>query len=490
MGFANRRLAVRMIAPMQVEFHGSDPRWFEEVLAVARLLRRAGGRTHLVGGCVRDALLERPISDFDLEVFELAPSAVREALERKYQLDLVGMSFGVLKLRGLPIDIALPRRESKRGLGHRGFEVSSVPDLSERDAAARRDFTINAIAFDPLEGRWIDPFEGIRDLHARRLRHTSDHFVEDPLRVLRGAQFVARLDLQADPETVALCRTMGLEGLAVDRIEGEWRKLLLSARPGRGLLFIEEVDWLRFFPELSALRGCRQDPEWHPEGDVLDHTAAVLDAFAGLRLVDRGIAGDSDGEDWVVGLGCLCHDLGKPATTSFTQGRWRSPGHEAAGAEPTASLLGRLSRVSGLVDSVVPLVEHHLKPRQLYQAKAGDAAIRRLARKVRIDRLVRVAQADFMGRPPRPAEADPACDWLLERARALELEDAAPRPLVMGRHLLERGLAPGPHFRAILDSCFERQLDGEFDDLAGAASVLDEVLEQTACGEGAKDECR
>ena len=460
-----------MIGTMDREFHTTATETFNEVVGIASRLRVAGGRAHLVGGCVRDALTGKATNDFDLEVFGLAPDTVRRVLEENYALDLVGMAFGVLKLRGHSIDVALPRRESKRGVGHRGFEIASIPDLSEKEAAARRDFTINAIAYDPLEERWIDPFGGIEDLKARRLRHTTDHFREDPLRVLRGAQFVARFELTADQRTIDMCRSMDIEDLPTDRIDGEWRKLLLQGvRPGLGLDFLKATQWLRYFPEIEALIGCEQDPEWHPEGDVFQHTMEVLDAYADQRIGERW-------EDLVVGFGCLCHDIGKPRTTVFVDGRWRSPGHEPEGATPTRDLLARISRESRLADAVVPLVEHHLKPRQLFDAKASDAAVRRLARKVRIDRLVRVAQADWDGRPPKPRSLDPACGWLLEQAARLELEAAAPKPLIQGRHLLDEGLSPNPRFGQILELCFERQLDGAFDSVEAGRVVLREILD-------------
>lgn len=454
-----------------IEFTTADPKAFARALEVARLVRQSGGRAHFVGGCVRDALLGRPLSDFDIEVFGLEADELRRTLETSFELDLVGAAFGVLKLRGAPIDVALPRRESKRGRGHRGFEVESDPRLSEREAAARRDFTVNAIAWDPLAERLIDPFGGRDDLEQGVLRHTSARFVDDPLRVLRAAQFVARFEWRVAPETIELCGQIEPEGLAVERVEGEWRKMLLRGnRPGLALHFLADCDWIRYFPELDALRGCLQDPEWHPEGDVFVHTAHVLDAFAAERI-------DDEEEDWIVGLGCLCHDLGKPSTTEFVEGRWRSPGHEPAGAQPTRDLLARLSRRVDLVALVVPLVEHHLKPRQLHQAGAGDPAVRRLARKVRIDRLVRVARADARGRPPLVEDEDPAGEWLLKQARRLEVSASAPRPWIQGRHLIELGLEPGPAFGPRLEEWFERQLEGEFRDREHALEVLARELD-------------
>jgi len=443
--------------PHRIEVEVLDPRLSAALREVAGRVRGAGGRALLVGGCVRDAVLGRAAEDLDFEVYGLAPDRLAALLEERFPLDLVGRDFGVLKLRGLPVDVSLPRRESKRGLGHRGFEIESDPFLPPREAAARRDFTINALAADPLTGELLDFFGGLADLAERVLRHVSDRFSEDPLRVLRGMQLAARFELEVAPETVALCRRIGPEGLARERVFGEWRKLLVrGVQPSRGLAFLRDCGWLRHFPELDALSGCEQDPEWHPEGDVFVHTLHCLDAFAAERLGDEA-------EDLVVGLAVLCHDLGKPATTRREGGRVTSKRHEPVGEALTRRFLARLTAEAALVEAVVPLVGAHLRPGALYEARAGDAAVRRLARRVgRIDRLVRVARADWRGRPPLAAERFPAGEWLLARARALELEAAAPRPLVLGRHLIELGLAPGPDFGPVLAACFEAQLDGAF----------------------------
>ncbi|MCP3964515.1 MAG: HD domain-containing protein [bacterium] len=423
----------------------------------------AGGRALLVGGTVRDALLDLPAEDLDIEAYGLEPESLRAVLGEHFELDLVGQSFGVLKIRRLDVDVSIPRRESKRGLGHKGFEVHSDPGLTVAEAAERRDFTINAIAFDPLSGEVLDPFDGRRDLEARLLKHVSAKFAEDPLRVLRGMHFVARFGLRADPDTVELCRRIAPEGLARERVFDEWKKLILLGREiSRGLDFLRATGWVAHTPELEALIDCPQDPEWHPEGDVWIHTSHVMDAFARERVGE-------DWEDLVVGFGCLCHDLGKPATTSHDEdGRIRSKSHEEAGEEPTRAFLRRMTSQSKLADEVVPLVREHLKPTALLNAGAGPSAIRRLARRVgRIDRLVRVARADHAGRPPKPFDGFPAGDWLLERARELEVAANKPQPIVMGRHLIQLGLEPGRHFKELLEACLEAQLDGVFSDLGG-----------------------
>ncbi|HUP22671.1 MAG TPA: HD domain-containing protein [Thermoanaerobaculia bacterium] len=463
---------------LSLRFEGQPDAW-RAVLAICGAVARRGGRAHLVGGCVRDALLGLSVHDFDLEVFGVAPDDLESLLRESYEVDLVGEAFGVLKLRGLPIDVALPRREAKVGRGHRAFHVLSDPQMSFSNAAARRDFTINAIAWEPLRGELVDPFDGVADLRGRILRHTSPRFVEDPLRVLRGMQLASRFELMPAAETVALARTIDLEGLAVERIFEEWRKLLLlGPRPSLGLRFLRAGGWLRHFPELEDLVGCPQDPRWHPEGCVWRHTLHVLDAFAGARTGDAI-------DDLVVGLACLCHDLGKPPTTKWSEQRWRSLGHEAAGEEPSRRLMARLGVPQRHVDDVVRLVLEHLRPEQLFRAGAGDVAVRRLARRVqRIDRLVRLAVADARGRPPLPDTGEEAAIWLLERARSLEVEAAAPKPLVLGRHLIAAGLSPGPHFRALLDRCFEAQLDGAFQDTAGGVLFLGSLLrEGAAAGE-------
>ncbi len=417
---------------------------------------RAGGRAMMVGGAVRDQLLGLPLKDADVEVFGLPVERLRSMLRSRFELVEVGASFGVFKLRGLDVDVSLPRRESKQGSGHRGFKVEGDPFMDIREAALRRDFSINALYRDLASGELFDPLGGLADLEGRTLRHCGPRFVEDPLRVLRAMQFIARFGLRPAPETVSICSTMTMEELPPERVFEEWRKLLLKGRDiFAGLEFLRECGWLSYFPELERLVGCEQWPQWHPEGDAWRHTLHCLDAFVGLRSGD-------DAEDIIVGLAVLCHDLGKPSTT-FTDdtGRIRAFGHDAAGEAPTRSLLARMTREKRLVEDVVALVRTHMQPAALYKSGAGFEAVRRLATKVRIDRLVRLARADMRGTPPRLHDEAP-CDWLLEQAAILNLKDSAPKPIVQGRHLIQLGMKPGREFKALLDNLFEAQLRGEF----------------------------
>ena len=439
---------------------------------IARYVQEAGGRAFLVGGCVRDALLGLKAKDIDIEVFGLSPDQLERLLAIHFKLDCVGKAFGVLKIRNLPIDITLPRRESKSGTGHKGFTIQADPHLSFAEAAARRDFTLNAISWDPLNDELIDPYHGQHDLKEGCLRHTSEKFAEDPLRVLRAMQFAARFDFRVDPATLELCRQLEPEGLPPERLFEEWKKLLLKGRtPSKGLNFLRDCGWLRYYPELQALDGCPQDPEWHPEGDVWTHTLLCLNVFARERIQDEW-------EDLVVGFAVLCHDLGKPLTTFHApDGHIRSPGHAEKGVPLTRSFLRRLTRHKALLDAVPPLVHHHMRPLELYKSNAGDAAIRRLSQKVgRIDRLVRIDSADRQGRGPMQMGPSPQGRWLLQRAEALAVKDTAPQPLVQGRHLIELGQKPGPHFKSLLDQCYEAQLDGRFADLAGGLTFLKTLL--------------
>ena len=435
------------------------------VTEIARRVRDAGGRALLVGGCVRDGLLGGDPKDFDLEVYGLAPEKLKATLSQAFALDLVGASFGVLKVKGHDIDVALPRRETKLGLGHRAFEMEHDPNLSLEEASARRDFTINAIYQDPLTDEILDPWNGRADLTRHSLRHVSPHFAEDPLRILRGMQFIARFGLHPAQETIDLCRTMTPEGLAPERLMGEWSKLLTQGVwISKGLGFLRAVGWVKHYPELRRLIGCRQEPEWHPEGDVWNHTLDCLDRFARRR----DAAHDTREDALLVGLAVLCHDFGKPYCTRYdpVKRRIRSIGHDEAGVAPAKSFLRRLTNEERLLRDVPELVRLHMRPYAMWRAQSSDAAIRRLATKVcSIEALVRVAAADNTG--------DDACQWLLDQAHRLSVESAAPEPLVRGRDLLALGLKPSPLFGRLLKKAYEAQLDGKF---ATTEEGLDYIL--------------
>ncbi len=449
---------------------------------LAERLREAGGRAFVVGGAVRDGLLGLPLHDFDVEVHGLLPEKLREVLESLGRVDAVGQAFTVYKLSGfaeLPgaIDVSIPRRDSKRGPGHRGIAVTGDPQLSILEATRRRDFTVNALLLDPLTGELLDPHGGRGDLALRVLRAVDARsFSEDPLRALRAVQMAARFEMTVEPETARLSAAMPLRELPAERVFGEIEKLLLkSRRPALGFALLREWEMLpAVAPELVPLATTPQDPEWHPEGDVWTHTLLVIDEAAKL------IADLERPRALAVMLGALCHDLGKPATTKFEDGRVRSRGHEEAGVSPTASLLDRWN-VHTLLGydvraQVLGLVAQHLKPGQLFDARehVSDGAIRRLAGKCEPELLYRVARADCLG---RTGDWQPvAMEWFRERVRALDVAERPPEPLLRGRHVLELGVAPGPEVGRVVRTVYERQLDGAITSLDEAIAEARQLL--------------
>src|SRR3989454_319638 len=364
---------------------------------IAVAVRRTGGRALVVGGWVRDRLMghdstlrlgsgSTPSSvegskNIDLEVFGVAPDRLRESLESFDRVEAVGESFQVYKIGD--IDVSLPRRDSKSGRGHRGFVVVGDPDMSIAEAARRRDFTINAIAWDPLTEEYFDPFDGRGDLERRLLRVVDPKtFPDDSLRVLRAIQFAARFELALDETTRAVCR-----------------------------------------------------------------------------------------------------DIGKPPTTALIDGRIRSMDHEEQGVAPTLAFLDRLNvhSIDGydVRRQVVGLVAQHLKPGSWFKVRdeVGDGAFRRLAQKVDLELLARVAKSDCEGRKPGQFDCS-AMDWFLERARSLGVEHRPPAPILLGRHVLELGLEPGPRVGEILKAVYEQQLDGRIttlEEAIDAAKLLVEV---------------
>ena len=431
-----------------------------EALKVCEAVRDAGGRAMLVGGWVRDYLLGTESKDFDIEVYGLEPSRLRAVLETIASVNTVGEQFSVYKLAfksqdvgRFEIDVSIPRRESKSGRGHRGFVIEGDPQMTFEEAARRRDFTINAILYDPLTDETVDPFGGARDLGQRVLRVVAaDTFIDDSLRVLRAVQFVARFEMTVDPQTVELCRTIDLTDLPRERIWGEVEKLLTFAnQPSIGLACALELGVLdKLFPEIRALAGSQND-------QLFAHAKRSLDEAVKLT-------GDLSKEKRVtVMLAALCHELGKPVA-------------EIAGdvieatVEQARSVLDRLGlyTIAGydVRAQVTALVREQLKPIEFYQHldRTADGDFRRLAQRVEIDLLYRVSKACARA----AGLSTIAQDWFIEKARALRVEHGPPAPLLQGRHLIEAGIAPGPQMGEILRRIYDLQLDGQITTLEEA----------------------
>ena len=438
---------------------------------ISNVLQKQNAKAIIVGGAVRDHFLNLPIKDYDIEVYGLESlEDLEKVLAAFGSVSLVGKSFGVLKFiyQEQEYDFSFPRTETKVSSGHRGFEVKVDGALAYKNAAKRRDFSINAIGYDIKGDKFIDPFNGLQDMKLGQLRHIDDTtFIEDSLRVYRAVQFSARFGYTLAKETFVLCKEMvdkgALDELPKERVYEEWKKLLLkSSKPSKGFELMRELGILkRYFPELHALIDVPQSPKWHPEGDVWVHTMMCLDAMVSeLELLPYS----DEKFKLKMMFAILCHDLGKATHTTIEEdGRVRAIGHEKAGIAPTKSLLYRLIDEHSFIESLLSLVEHHLKPSQFYAGKSKAPAIRRLATKVDIQELVLVAKADFLGRTTQESLAGiyHAGIWLLKRAKELKVDEKPLTNFLQGRDLIALGLEPSAKFKEILDEVYEQIIEGK-----------------------------
>ncbi len=431
---------------------------YREAVQIAEDVRAAGGRALIVGGFVRDHFFNKISKDIDLEIYGLPLEKLRAVIKQQRKTKEVGKAFGVMKVvvgNGLDIDVAPPRRDSKIGEGHRGFSVEFDPNLSITEAMRRRDFTMNSMGADPLTGEVFDPFHGREDIDRKVLRVTDpEKFGEDPLRVMRAMQFVGRFELTLSPESLKACQENleNVKTLPLERLYEEWRKLLLqSERPSVGLEIGKEIGlFKRFYPELEVLSSLRQNPEWHPEGDVWTHTKMVVDAMA--RIIRREKLVEDQATRLM--LAALCHDLGKADTTIRKDGKYISYGHEKTGLEITRRFLEKLTNQSGFIKQILPLVAEHMWPIVLAKdkEKVSDGAIRRLATRTApasIQELVWVGEADQRGcgvALEKRKEKDFSAtgeflsgQWLLDRADQLGIKKEKPAALTRGQDWIDWG---------------------------------------------------
>jgi tRNA nucleotidyltransferase (CCA-adding enzyme) len=445
------------------------------VLRAIDAIRSVGGRPMLVGGCVRDPLIDPSLEskDIDIEVYGVSSvDLLSNALKSAGRVDEVGRSFGVLKVQveGQDIDVSLPRRDSKTGDGHRGFDTQHDAELSEKEATGRRDFTINSLMWNPETGEIIDCWGGMDDIQNGILRHTTDAFSEDPLRVLRGVQFASRFGFHLAPETAELCRSLAdtYGELPVERVWGEFKKIgSKGVHISAGLKALQESGWDRHFPRLTALYDTEQDPSHHPEGNVIVHTGLAADVAA--QLADKA---NLTGEDrFVVVMAALTHDFGKAEHTQHTEQpdgsiKITSHGHAEGGVEPAAEFLESIGTPKRIIDRITPMIQEHMC------TSSGDptpAAVRRLARRLApatLEEWELVVGADRGGRGS-DSYKNPATKWL-EVASSVGVEKRPVKGLLTGDHLIAAGMKPGPAFKTILADALVAQDNGEFNDEAGA----------------------
>jgi tRNA nucleotidyltransferase (CCA-adding enzyme) len=453
-----------------------------EIQNLLNELRQAGGRPLLVGGWVRDNLLGLTSHDVDIEVYGLEPDALKQALEKTGQVFAVGVSFGVLKVKVAPgntVDVSLPRRESMQG--PRGLLFTPDLNMTPQEAASRRDFTINAMAYDPAEGELLDFFGGQSDLKQGILRHVGPAFAEDPLRVLRGMQFAARWDLRMAPETIEFCTELRdrYDTLAGQRVWGEWQKLLVKGRkPSAGLTVLEQTGWRELYQVLDKLAtvpliGARKSGEQEAR-TAWQHTLAAMDLAVEISRRDKLEPLERE----ILLLASLCHEFGQ--VQQILSGRPSlepGPHQVEIAADQTERFLQSIDCPHYLSNKVVPVVNEYMAHRLEGYKKPAAPKVRHLA--VRLapsgitqwERLVEIcARSGGEQRRKRPALA-----WL-KLARELGCAEQPVPPLLLGRHLLEAGLKPGKQFRALLDQAYAAQLDGTFETEEAAREWLRELL--------------
>ena len=438
---------------------------FEQSLQMARQIAERvaslGGRVYFVGGHVRDHLLQKENKDIDIEVHGITPAQLEAILDELGERLSIGESFGIYGLRGYSLDIAMPRKETLRGRGHRDFDIFVDPFIGTEGAARRRDFTINALMMDVLTGEIVDHYGGQADLNAGILRHVcDDSFGEDPLRVLRGAQFAARFGFKIAPETVELCSRMDLSTLPKERILKELEKALLKAE--KPSIFFEELrrmDQLdEWFSELKALIGIEQNPRFHAEGDVWTHTMMVVDEAAKLRQETAEPEGEAVASPLGFMLAAVTHDFGKAITTEVKNGVIHAYDHETKGLPLIETFLKRLTNETKLIEYALNLAEYHMKPNVVAGVKSSVKTTNKMFdQSVDPEALIRIGIADALGKlPPEDTKTNEA----FLRERLAVYRDYMARPFVAGRDLVEAGLTPGPDFSDILAYAHKLRLAG------------------------------
>ena len=425
----------------------------EMARCLAERVHALGGTVYYVGGYVRDYLMGKENKDIDVEVHGIAPHVLEGILDTLGERLSMGESFGIYSLKGTSLDIAMPRRERVTGRGHRDFETFVDPMIGTMAAAKRRDFTVNAMMMNVLTGEIVDHFGGREDLEKGVIRHVNDEsFAEDALRVLRAAQFASRFGFSVAEETVALCRTIDLSHLSRERVEGELKKALLKAeKPSIFFETLRGVNGLSFwFPELVALIGVMQNPLYHAEGDVWNHTMMVLDEAAKRR------AEASDPMGFM--MTALVHDLGKAICTKVVDGKIISHGHETLGLPLIERFLRRITSETKLISYVLRLSAAHMKPNMLAKQGSSVKATNKMFDLVDAPKdLVLFAASDHYGRLIT-GETTSYDDFLYERLAIYE--EIMRRPYVMGRDLVEAGLTPDVHFSEWLAYAHKLRLSG------------------------------
>lgn len=426
---------------------------YELALLIAKKVKEIGGNVYFVGGYVRDKLLGIDNKDIDIEVHGITPNQLENILDTIGERIFFGESFGVYSLKGSSIDIAMPRKEKLRGVKHTDFDITVDPFIGTYQAAIRRDFTINALMQDVITGEVIDHFNGVSHLENKIIKHINEEtFIEDPLRVLRAAQFAARFGFEIDIETINLCKRMDITQLAKERIEEELKKALVKSK--KPSIFFEELRRMNqldyWFKEVKDLIGVEQNPKHHSEGDVWVHTMMVLDE--GVKYLDK------INDHYPFMLSCLTHDFGKVVCTKIINGEIKSIGHELEGLPIVKQFVSRLTNDKKTMEYVLNLTKLHMKPHTLAADNSSIKATNRMFDEA-IDpvALICIAIADSKGKiAPRVYISN---DQFLY-SRLDIYNEYMSKPYVTGKDLIDNGLNPGKNFSDLLNYAHKLRLAG------------------------------
>ncbi len=445
-----------------------------------------GKDSFAVGGSVRDLLRENPSEEVDILITHHSVEEIIKIIKPFGKVDLVGKSFGVIKftINGKTYDIALPRKDAPKETkvkGHKDIVASADPDLPIEEDLERRDFRCNSMALRLKDNTLIDPFDGANDIKEKIIRLTNSRaFPDDPLRVLRVARFSSVLEFSVDPSIYEISKEINLSGLSVERINEEMFKILLfSPLPSVGLEELLKLGALfQLFPELYSLALSIHDSIFHPERDryghhtVWFHTTLTVDQAK--RLAE--LAEFSQEKKLALLLAALYHDVGKPSTArwEFKRGRMiiTNYGHDILSEKITKKIFHRFKIFSwngyNLRKMVLSLIKCHHRASELWQNREvlTKKAFNRLAADIHgeIKLLAYLDAADRAGRKEEPVmELDREGRWLLRKFKELNVTRETIKPMIMGRHLIELGVTPGPSMGKILKKLYELQLDNEFE---------------------------
>ena len=422
-------------------------------IEIAKRINKLGGKTFFVGGCVRDEILGSQSKDIDIEVHGVTPKQLRNVLDELGGVKTQGSAFGVYNLKGYGIDIAQPRKERATGRGHRDFEVFVDPFIGYEKAAERRDFTCNAIMKDVLTGEFVDPFGGIEDCKNGIIRHVNDDtFKEDPLRVLRGAQFASRFNFTIASDTLQLMKKMNLLELSKERIYGELQKAMMkSERPSIFFEVLKEANQLKtWFPELKEMIGCEQSPKWHPEGDVWNHTMKTIDEAAKTK-------NKTENPEYFM-IAALCHDLGKPGTKTVDEkGNIHTYGHDIMGVPVAEKFLSRINNDKGLKAYVLNMVQDHMKIHIAFNNHVKEKRTNKIFdQSIAPKDLILLTEADSLGGDGKTAKEERE----FAEERLATYKERMRIPEVTGADLIKLGMKPGPQFSEILKEAHKLHLSG------------------------------